>query len=82
MSTEPTPHEASALYGLPLDTPRFTFRAVEWDGPAPARGDVIVTTEAAYVVTSVVRGAGIGHYRIETTRARLIAWDGDAPTRG
>lgn len=52
-----------------LSTAQCTLRSTEWDGPAPAEGDLLCTTAGSwYLVLAVAAGAGLGHYRLTCAR--------------
>lgn len=72
---------AEALAAAVRHEERVLFRSVEWDGPPPAAGDVLLASFGAYVLTSVAYGAGLGHYRLEARPARTIRWTGNRPER-
>lgn len=50
------------------------LRSTEWDGLAPAPGDVVQLADGVAVVTGVARGPGVGQWRITAEPARLIVW--------
>lgn len=53
----------------PLSSPTCTLRSTEWDGPAPATGDLLCTTAGTwYLVLDVASGAGLGQYRLHVLR--------------
>lgn len=51
------------------------FRSTEWEGPAPARGDVVRHGETLYVVTDLAQGPGPGQYRLWVELANVIEWE-------
>lgn len=50
------------------------LRSTEWDGMAPAVGDVVQLADGVAVVTGVARGPGVGQWRLVCERARVITW--------
>lgn len=52
-----------------LSLGQCTLRSHSWDGPAPAEGDLLVSTGGSwYLVLAVAAGAGLGHYRLDCSR--------------
>lgn len=55
-------------------TDTVTLRSVAWDGDAPAPGDVVRSGDDVLVVEAVAAGAGVGHWRLDCRRPRIIEW--------